>query len=47
MTQQLDKRFIEACKEAISAVESKKSPDFLFSFKQIQVKAKEANDKDL
>ncbi|MFH1397236.1 MAG: DUF4209 domain-containing protein [Candidatus Omnitrophota bacterium] len=44
---QLDKRFIEACKEAISTVESKKFPDFLSSFKQLQVKAKEANDKDL
>ena len=32
---QLDERFIEVCKEAISAVESKKFPDFLSSFKQI------------
>jgi len=44
---QLDKRFAEACKEAISSVESGKFPDFLSSFKQIQTKAKETGDKDL
>lgn len=44
---QLDKKMLEACKEAIFAIESKKSPDFLSSFKQIQAKAQETGDKEL
>jgi len=44
---QLGKRLLEACKEVMAGVESKKFPDFLSSFKQIQAKAREADDKEL
>lgn len=37
---QLDKRLLDACKEAITDTESKKFPDFLSSFTQRQDKAR-------
>ena len=44
---QLDKKLLEACKEAIAGVKTRKFFDFLSSFKLIQAKAKEAGDKEL
>lgn len=44
---QLDKKFLDAGEEALSGAESMKFPDFLSSFKQIQIKANEAGDKEL
>lgn len=44
---QLDKKLLEACKEAIAGVKTGKFFDFLSSFKLIQAKAKEAGDKEL
>ncbi len=44
---QLDKKLLEACKDAVAGVKTGKFFDFLSSFKQIQAKAKEAGDKEL
>lgn len=43
----MDKRLLEACKNAVLAVETQKIPDFLSAFRQIQDAAQKANDQEL
>lgn len=47
MERQLEKRFLDACKEAVGTVESQKMPDFLSAFRQIQDAAQKAGDQEL
>ncbi len=43
----MDKRLLEACKDAVSAVKNQKMPDFLSAFRQIQDAAQKAGDQEL